>query len=194
VFLGDANALCATPDRVLAWLECVRAAFPSAPIASFVDSWTGQRQEHTLWKDCAALGLRRVYIGLESGDPELLSWLSKPGSAEDAVSLVAALHEAGIAVGVIVMLGVGGEQFFQQHVHETATVLRRMHLQASDLLYLSPFVLQQGVEYGRLATTPDLQALSSDRCEDQRQALMTALAPRPGVPRVAPYDIRGFAY
>jgi len=197
VFLGDANALCLAHDRLLPLIEAVAARFPGRPVCSFLDAWTGQRKSPSEWLEYEALGLRRVYVGLETGDPGLLAWLEKPGSPRDAVDLVGALHEAGIAAGVIVLLGAGGERFAEAHAARTAEVLTRMRLRQDDLVYFSEYVDDPELTYGRRAAgAADLQPLPASRCLEQRRAIQRALRPadpaRP--PRSATYDIRDFTY
>ena len=36
------------------------------------------------WSELSARGLRRVYIGMESGHDPLLDWLNKPGDATES--------------------------------------------------------------------------------------------------------------
>lgn len=197
VFLGDANALCLAHGRLLPLLETVRAAFPGAPLFSFVDAWTGERKTVAEWRDCARLGLRRVYLGLETGDPGLLEWLGKPGRPEDAVGLVGALHESGISAGVIVLLGAGGERFAAAHAAGTAAALKAMGLGPGDLVYFSEYVDDPGLQYGRRAAgMPDLEPLPSARCADVRRTILASLSPPDPTrsPRVASYDIREFVY
>lgn len=217
IFLGDANALCVGHDRLLPLLEAVAEAFPLLPqgldpagrrawfqatpdgttgLFAFVDAWTGHRKSVAEHRACAALGLKRVYVGLESGDPGLLAWLDKPGSPDDAVALVNDLHAAGIAAGVIVLLGAGGGRFHADHVRETASVLARMGLGPADILYFSEFVDDASLEYGRRASTGDLRALTPERCLEQRQAILDAWrgADATSAPRIATYDIREFVY
>jgi hypothetical protein len=217
VFLGSANALCAAPERVMAMLTAVGRAFPVAPgglgrreigawlrkrpgavagIYAFVDAWTGRRHAAADYREFARLGLRRVYLGLETGDPALLAWLGKPGSPDDAVELAAAAHQAGVSVGVVVLTGAGGERFFDAHVAGTADVLSRMQLREDDLLYLSELQPSARSAYRRRTTSPDLGSLSAGRLLAQRSAIATAFRPsdltRP--PRVASYDLREFVY
>jgi hypothetical protein len=197
VFLGDANALCLAHDHLLPLVEVVAARAPGAPLFSFLDAWTGQRKTAPEWRDYAALGLKRVYVGLETGDPGLLAWLEKPGSPRDAVDLVGALHEAGIAAGLIVLLGAGGERFADAHAARTAEVLTSMGLGAEDLVYFSEYVDDPGLAYGRRAAgAPDLQPLSSTRCAELRRSILAGLRPadpaRP--PRSATYGIEEFVY
>jgi hypothetical protein len=197
VFLGDANALCLAPERLLPLLDVVAAERPGAELFSFVDAWTGHRRTPDEWRECGRRGLRRVYIGLETGDPELLAWLGKPGSPADAVSLVLSLHEAGIGAGVIVLVGAGGRRFAEAHARGTAEALSGMRLGPSDLLYLSDLVEQPGLEYAqRAAGHPELRPLDPAAAAAQRAAILAGFRPgnpaRP--PRAATYDIREFVY
>jgi hypothetical protein len=197
IFLGDANALCLSQAHLLPLLETLAAELPSVPVASFVDVWTGHRKSVDDWRACARLGLERVYVGLETGDRDLLDWLRKPGTPEDAVALVEGLHEAGVSVGVIVLLGAGGERFSEAHVRETAALLSRMGLGPRDLLYFSELVDDPSLGYGRCAAgAPDLAPLDPARCALQRAAILSAFRPADPAapPRTATYDIREFVY
>jgi radical SAM superfamily enzyme YgiQ (UPF0313 family) len=197
VFLGDANALCLAHDRLLPLVEVVAARLPGRPLHSFVDAWTGARRSVAEWRAYAGLALKRVYVSLETGDPSLHAWLEKPGSPQEAVDLVGALHEAGIAAGVIVLLGAGGERFAEAHVTRTAESLSAMRLGPADLVYFSEYVDDPSLAYGRRAAgSADLQPLSESRCLEQRREIQRTLHPadpaRP--PRIATYDIREFVY
>jgi len=196
VFLGDANALCLAQERLLPLLETVAQGLPGRPLFSFVDAWSGQRRSAADWRACAALGLRRVYVGLETGDPGLLAWLGKPGTPADTVRLVRSLHEAGIGAGVIVLVGAGGERFYEDHVRGTWERLREMGLGRGDLLYFSEYADDPKLAYARRAAgASDLQPLSPRRAAAQRAAIETAVRARDGsVVRTASYDLREFVY
>lgn len=195
LFLGDANALCAAGERVLPLMEEAARAFPEAAaggIHAFVDAWTGRRRA-TEYEAYARAGLKRVYVGLETGDPHLLSWLHKPGSPEDALELVEALHEAGLTVGVIVLLGAGGERFFNAHARRTADLLVRMRLGPQDLVYFSELVEHPTAEYARRAAGEGIDPLPPERMLDQRRSIEMALG-EGFEARRAVYDVREFVY
>lgn len=197
VFLGDANALCLANDRLLPLLDVVATAFPGRPLFSFVDAWSGRRKTAAEWRACRERGLRRVYVGLETGDPGLLGWLGKPGTPEDAVALVHALREAGIGAGVIVLLGAGGERFDAAHVSGTAAVLRQLVLGRDDIVYFSEYVPDPASRYGpKAAGAPDLAPLDRERVDAQHRAIAAAFdgLPRDACPRTATYDLREFVY
>jgi hypothetical protein len=197
VFLGDANALCLGHEHLLPLLQVLATDLPGRPVFSFVDAGTGSRKAVDEWRTYARLGLKRVYVGLETGDPDLLAWLGKPGSPVDAVDLVRTLHEAGVAVGVIVLLGAGGTRHSDGHTARTAEVLAAMSLREDDLLYFAEFLPDPGLEYGRRADgAPDLEPLPPHGCAAQRQAILLMLRlTAPGAPvRSSTYDIREFVY
>jgi radical SAM superfamily enzyme YgiQ (UPF0313 family) len=197
LFLGDANALCLAQQHLLPLLELLAREWPTRPMASFVDAWTGRRRSPAEWQACARLGLRRVYVGLETGCPDLLAWLGKPGAPDDAVALVTGLREAGVRAGVIVLLGAGGTRFSEAHVRDTAAALTRMELGSRDLLYFSEFVEDASLEYGRRAGgAADLRPLGPSECLAQRDAIVAAYRPADPTapPRAATYDIREFVY
>jgi radical SAM superfamily enzyme YgiQ (UPF0313 family) len=200
VFLGEANAMCVGHDRLIRLLDVVDQAFARVPgrrlrgVHAFVDVWTGARRTAAQYRQYAARGLRRLYVGLESGDRGLLGWLRKPFAPAEAIELVATVKSAGLGVGVIVLLGAGGERFHDAHVRETATVLTRMGLDAGDLLYFSELV--PSWMRGGPSASYDLRPLSPAGCAEQRRLILAGARPadpaRP--PRIASYDVREFVY
>jgi hypothetical protein len=189
IFLGDANALCLSPERLLPLIDVVAEAFPGRPLHSFVDAWTGGRHGAESWRAYRARGLRRVYVGLETGDSALLARLGKAGTPDDAERLVASLHAAGVAAGVIVLLGAGGTAFAEAHERRTAAVLASMALGPDDVVYFSEYL----PDAARHGAADDGEPLDADGLARQRAGLGRA-ARRAGGPRLATYDLREFAY
>ncbi len=183
--------------------------FPGRPLYSFVDAWSGSRKLGAQWHACRERGLRRVYIGLETGDPALLARLGKPGGPQDAVRLAGSLHEAGVATGVIVLLGAGDEAFADDHARRTAEVLAAMRLGRDDIVYFSEYLPGAGRGHGREGedrTSARAADKEPDRTDDAAGALApVALARERAViagalptgadgPRLASYDLREFTY
>jgi hypothetical protein len=199
LFLADANALVVPMPRLRAWLDVIaeaRILSGAAGIYSFMDAFDVQRKTADAWAELASLGLRRVYIGMETGDDGLLRWLHKPGTAADLTDAVYLLKRAGIAVSVIIMTGVGGERYAEAHVCGTITALNAMPLGAGDLVYFSPFVAQPGSEYDAIAATEHVRPLSDTAIAAQEVAIRAALRPHDPwhPPQFSRYDIREFIY
>jgi hypothetical protein len=217
IFLADANALVIPQRPLLALLDAVHTAFPIAPadlaghdlvawraahpggfdgLYSFIDAFTGRRKTQDDFAALRARGLRRVYIGLESGDDALLDFLGKAGTAADAVQVVATLKAARIAVGVVVLLGVGGGRYAEQHIAHTIEAVNAMRLGHGDIIYFSEFVDWPGSEYAQRAAAAGIVPLTGEQVRAQRAAMQAGFVfPDPThPPKLALYDIRRFVY
>jgi hypothetical protein len=141
-------------------------------------------------------GLKRVYLGMESGNPDLLKFLKKPGQPEDVVSAVRSMKAGGVAVGVIVLLGAGGRRYASDHVRDTVAAINSMDLDMDDLVYFSELVVSEGMEYVTKAYQADLKPLTSAERMAQGEAIEQALkfSSRGGTPHISRYDIREFVY
>jgi len=196
VFLGAANALAVPMSRLVPIMEALGQAFGSAtpPVSAFVDGFTGTRKTAGDYRHLASLGLRRVYVGLESGHDPLLAFARKPGSAADAVETVHAVKAGGLHVGVVVMTGLGGDRFAEGHVRDTARVLNAMGLGEGDLLYFSDLVEAPATPYPRLAAEHGIRGLTAPERAAQRQAIRARLVVEGPGPKIATYDVREFVY
>jgi len=127
VFLCDGDALILSPRRLLQTLNAIREHLPwvervgvygdtRSVLAKSVEELTQLRE--------AGLGI--VYHGVESGDDEVLEFIDKGGTADDCVETARRLREAGIVHSVMVLLGVGGTRFSEQHARNTAKLLTQM--------------------------------------------------------------------
>ncbi len=185
IFLADGNALVLGRDRLFPILEAAVEQFPGMPVHGFVDVFGGEGRPAAEWSELRELGLTRVHVGLETGCDELLSWLNKPGSAEDSFRFVSTLKEAGLKVALIFMVGAGGRKFARGHLEATVALAERLPLAKGDIVYLSPF-------------QPEAGSTVIDLTEDEIDLELTVLKDR--VRQAAPaatvtrYDIREFLY
>lgn len=199
IFLGDANALIVPMPRLLPLLDVVHDVFDVTALGgmyAFLDGFSGEKKSAADYEALAQRGLERVYIGLESGNAELLRFLRKPGQPADAVEAVRAMKAGGVAVGVIVLLGASGHTFSRQHVADTIQTINAMPLDADDIVYFSDLVVGADMAYARDARQARLRPLTAAERLAQGQAIERALkfsADR-GIPHISRYDIREFVY
>jgi len=199
LFLGDANALVTPMPRLLDLLAAAREVFDVEALGgiyAFLDGFSGEKKRVEDYRRLAELGVRRIYIGMESGSPDLLRFLKKPGRPEDVLQAVQAIKAGGIAVGVIVLLGAGGEAYALAHVTDTTRLLNAMNLGLDDLIYFSELVESEGLEYTRDAYRQQLKPLSPAGRIAQGEEIERGLVFRQedGVPHISRYDIREFVY
>ena len=206
VFLGDANALIIPQQRLIELLRIVHEEFPIGTaragadytfkgIYSFLDIFGAERKTLADYRELAQYGLKRIYIGLETGDPDLFALLRKPGSPQDCVHAVHTIKQAGIAVGIILLAGAGGDRYAAQHVEQSIACIHAMGLDAEDIVYVSPLVVSGTDEYSLLLHAQGGHALPPDRLQQQLADLKTRLRPtRSSSPKVSLYHIEEFIY
>ncbi len=196
IFLGAANALAVPMARLLPIFETLLDELDAARrgVFAFVDGFTGGRKTSAEYRLLSHLGLRRVYIGLESGHDPLLAFVRKPGTAADAIGTVRAVKAAGVQVGVIVMTGLGGERFAEGHERETAAAINAMELGEGDLLYFSDLVEVPSTSYPVMAADARIRPLTREERRQQLARIRAGLRFAAAPPQFATYDIREFTY
>ncbi len=197
VFLGDGNCLAIPAGRLLPLLEIVNSEFRGTPalakgMFSFADTRAILHKSPDQLTRLANAGLKRVYLGLETGSPDLLSFLNKPGTRDDQVESVKRLKDAGLQVGMIFMTGIGGHRFATEHVEKTVDLVRSLPLVAGDLVYLSRFYPIPGTPYAEQVLQGRMDLLSREETDGQFKQIRSGIA-RKGV-KIAPYDLAGFVY
>lgn len=198
VFLGQANALVVSRDKLLPLLELVRdeLARSEAPasfgvMSAFIDAFSKLKSLPEL-VELRQRGLASVALGLESASPAVLAALGKPAEAAAAEDLVERLHAAGIRVGVIVLVGAGGAELEAEHIRETLSSVARMALTRQDRVYLSPLTVHSGSVYE--AAGERLGVLAAPELEAQSQRFQSGLRELGVNAPIARYDIRRFIY
>ena len=195
-FLGAANALAVPMPRLLEFFGVITSVFdaPGRPVHAFVDGFAGVRKTAIDYAALRERGLRRVYVGVESGHDPLLAFVRKPASRNQAVDTVRTIKAGGVSVGVIVMIGLGGQQFAAGHVSDTIAAVNDMRLGPDDLLFFSDLVEVPGTAYPQLAAAEDVRPLSLDERLEQLRAIREGLVFEGKPPQFARYDVREFVY
>jgi radical SAM superfamily enzyme YgiQ (UPF0313 family) len=196
IFLGAANALAVPMARLLPIFETLLEELDAARrgVCAFVDGFTGARKTVPEYRLLSHFGLRRVYVGLESGHDPLLTFVRKPGTAADATETVRAIKSAGVQVGVIVMIGLGGARFADGHERDTAAVINAMGLGEGDLVYFSDLVDVPSASYPAMVTGAQIRPLTGGERRQQQDRIRAGLRFAAAPPQFAAYDIREFTY
>jgi len=196
VFLGEANPLAADGETIARALESIERHLPerhAEGVFAFGNARSVARTPVPTLETLAELGLTRVYLGVESGDPDVLSLLRKPQDAADVREAVERLAAAGIDVGAMLMAGVGGETYARDHVRRTVALLTDLSLDSGDVVYLSPLVGTPGTTYAADARERGIEPLDERGVLEQLGTLYDRLAD--GVEaRVSTYQAADFVY
>jgi len=138
IFLADANALTVPQNRLVKCLELIHRQFPQFKnYYSFIDVFTGLKKSVDDFKQLNKLGIKRVYLGVESGNSDLMLFLNKIQINADIIELTQILKEGGIDVGIVFLVGAGGKRFADRHQKDSVDLLQKLPLSKGDIVYLS---------------------------------------------------------
>jgi radical SAM superfamily enzyme YgiQ (UPF0313 family) len=86
----------------------------------------------------AAAGLKRIHVGLESGDDAILAQVRKGSDSRTQIAAGLMMRQVGMELNSYVILGLGGLVRSESHARETARVINEMLPQVVRLRTLVP--------------------------------------------------------
>ncbi len=127
VFIGDSNSLVLKTEDLVKILNGLYASFPHIErVTSYARAKTIAKKPLEELKKIFEAGLNRLHVGLETGDRELLAEIDKGATPEEMIEAGRKAKEAGFEYSLYVLLGIGGEEKWEQHARGTAEVLNQI--------------------------------------------------------------------
>ncbi len=140
VFLADGDALVLPNDQLITILDHLKKHLPRLTrVSSYALPNNLKKKSVEELAELKERGLSLIYYGLESGSKIILKKIRKGATPDAIVEGLKKAHTAGIKVSATVILGLGGKNYWQEHIDETAKLINRLELD-----YLS--TLQLGLE------------------------------------------------
>ena len=124
VFLADGDAMTLSMRRLVPVLEAIRRDMPAVRrVSSYCLPRNVRNKTVEELKELAARGLSIIYMGVESGDGDVLARVNKGETFESAREALLKLGEAGIKRSVMILNGLGGQALWQQHAANSAALM-----------------------------------------------------------------------
>jgi len=154
VFLADGDAL-VIPQKELLWIlnylkKKIRRLERVGIYANARDILKKEPEELMALRE-AGLGI--IYLGLESGNLEVLRRIKKNSTIDLMVRAAKRVKESKILLSVTVILGLGGVEGSKAHAEDTAKVLSEMdpdYVGALSLMIVPGTPIEKEIEAGRL--------------------------------------------
>lgn len=117
-------------------------------------------------------GLHTVYVGVESGNAQVLSMCHKGETPELIVEQLHRLDRLGIQYGLSSILGLGGKKLWQQHAKDTAALYNQVHPRSIRVMTLTPM---EGTPLEKAVADGDFCLLSNEEILQEELLLLKSL-------------------
>ncbi len=155
VFLADGDAFVLPTKSLERILEHLYRSFPRLQrVTAYATPQNLLKKSVDEMKLLNEKGLRILYYGVETGDPELLVKIQKNATPDEMAEGCRRAAEAGFKLSVTVILGLGGKRLSLRHARKTAELVNRIQPR-----FLSALTLMLGpcAEEYRAAMGPDFE-------------------------------------
>lgn len=167
IFLGDGNAFGLKTERLFWILERIQSYFPDCRTINMDATVTSilQKSEQEL-KRLAEYGVRHLYLGIESGLEDVLTFMKKDHTVSEAYEAIERLQAAGIIYDAHIMTGVAGRGRGRENADALAQFLNQTH--PAHVVNFSMFIhrevpLYREIENGNYVPADELESLREEK-------------------------------
>ncbi len=137
IFIADGNFLCLSTDKILHYLDKVKASFPNATrISCYGGPLDLNRKTPEELLTIRQSGMDMLYLGVESGSDEVLKLINKGVTAHEMTIAGQKAMAAGFILSCMIISGIGGKPLSEKHALESAKVISAIDPQFMALLTL----------------------------------------------------------
>jgi len=165
VFLCDGDAIAIGTDTLLDIIKTLYSTFPSLRhVASYVGPQSTLAKSQEELRALRLAGLTKAYIGVETGDDELLAKVKKGVGYDEMLRAGRHLIEADINLSAMVLLGLAGPgEASVRHALATARICNEMKPQYLAALTVTPVpgtVLHRQMQKGEFQLMDPFETLT----------------------------------
>lgn len=138
VFIADGDAMVLSAGKLLPILTEINKQFGKIQrISSYAMPRNILGKTDKELSELRAAGLKLLYIGIETGDEELLNLINKGETFSSTVEGILKAHEAGIDTSIMIINGLGGKKYSRQHALKSAEIISKVNPRFLSTLTLS---------------------------------------------------------
>ena len=137
IFLADGDALCLSNHKLLHILGLIRQLFPLCErVGIYGSAKDALRKAPGELEELRDAGVGIIYVGAESGNPEVLNFICKSATREELIKGVRRIEDAGIRSSVTFISGLGGQDHWLEHALDSASMINAMRPSYASVLTL----------------------------------------------------------
>lgn len=171
IFLADGDALVLSQEKLCTILRLCRQYFPKTErITSYGTAQDILQKSKEELQELHELGLDMIYLGAESGSPEILEHIHKGVTVEEYVRAAERLRGTGIRLSVTLISGLGGQKMLEEHAVASAKLITAMK---PDYLGFLTLLLEPGAPMLQEVKAGTMQLLTPAQVLEEMELFLT---------------------
>lgn len=171
-FLADGDAMTLSIRRLKEILEKINQYFPNLErVTAYCLPRNLKKKSVEELAELRELGLSMVYVGCESGDDKVLECVEKGETFETSKDALLKLKAAGIKSSVMILNGLGGRKFSEQHAINSAKLMNETQPEFVSTLVVS---FPMGEERFRSGFDGDYEPLTQEELFKEIHTLVSS--------------------
>ncbi len=138
IFLADGNALAASTDFLLEVAAYANELFNLERISCYATPMDILEKSESELRELRRAGIKLLYVGIESGDDEILKNIRKGVNSEEIKEACEKAHRCGFDLSVTVLTGIGGIERSFENAANTAKLLNAVQPKYTAVLTYIP--------------------------------------------------------
>ena len=173
IFLADGDAMTLSFKRLNEILLAIKEFYPDVQrISAYCLPRNLKNKTVDELKQLRQLGLSLVYVGCESGDDTVLEKITKGETWQSSLDALLKLQQAGIKRSVMILNGLGGTRYSEQHAIHSAQLMNE-----SQPEYLATLVVSfpKGAKRFEQGFDDEFQALNTLQLASEMEIFLSTL-------------------
>jgi len=173
VFLADGDPLVLSTKRLINILNRLKDTFPNLQrVSTYASPSNLARKSNQELKELFEAGLTLIYVGIESGDSQVLECIQKGENFKTTVDGLNKSKAVGMNSSVMIINGVSGKLLSKQHAINSAKVLNETQPKYASTLVLTA---HKGLEHYKKRYLGNFQQLNQIELFSELQLFMQNL-------------------
>ncbi|MDY6864983.1 MAG: radical SAM protein [Halobacteriota archaeon] len=139
LFLSDGNSIAMDTDDLLKILSYAYEVMPNLKsVSSNASAKQILKKGACDLKELKDAGLGKIYMGLETGDENILKEMNKGVTTSETIEASKLVKDSGIELSQTIIIGLGGRSNSKRHAQATASILNEINPNQLRLHTLTP--------------------------------------------------------
>ncbi|MBA5849855.1 B12-binding domain-containing radical SAM protein [Clostridium sp. cel8] len=147
IFLADGDALVLPMEKLRSILTKIKEIFPECTrVTSYATPSDILRKSPEDLKELKELGIKMLYMGIESGSDAVLKQIQKGVTSSEIIEAGKKVKQSGIKLSTTFISGIGGKDMWRENAEKSASVINSI---SPDYVGLLTLMVENGTKIYR---------------------------------------------